>query len=90
MKRSMFILFLILFLSVFVLSSAQAESLKLTEMAKITDVKINKENQLEIIICTDRKVAVKKHILSKPACIILDIENAWLAPNVKKIIEYKK
>ncbi len=81
------ILIFVVFLSGMLLfSSAVFAASGLSGMAKITDIQIaESENALEIVVNADRNLTFKTSALSRR--IIVDIQNAWLAPDVKRAVD---
>jgi len=57
------------------------------DLTKIAGVRIGKtDGNVRIVIDADRPVSYKQSVLSNPTRIVLDIQNAWIAPEAKKNI----
>ncbi|EJO17657.1 putative N-acetylmuramoyl-L-alanine amidase CwlD [Selenomonas sp. FOBRC6] len=55
------------------------------DLTKIAGVRIGKtDGNVRIVIDADRPVSYKQSVLSNPMRIVLDIQNAWIAPEAKK------
>ncbi len=80
-------IFLVLLCDMLFGSCAVFAASDLSGMAKITDLQIKEGgNALEIVVTADRKLTFRTSALSNR--VIVDIENAWLAPDVKKDVDF--
>ena len=69
-------------------SSAEAAfSDRAKDLAKVTGVRIGRtEGNVRIVIDADRPVLYRQSVLANPTRIVLDVQNAWIAPEAKKNI----
>ena len=69
-------------------SSAEAAfSDRAKDLAKVTGVRIGRtEGNVRIVIDADRPVLYRQIVLANPTRIVLDVQNAWIAPEAKKNI----
>jgi len=88
--RRIFLLVAVVLVSVlgitFAAHSAEAAfSDRAKEMAKITGVRIGKtDGNVRIVIDSDRPVSYQQSVLANPTRIVVDVQNAWIAPEAKK------
>ena len=88
--RRIFLLLAVVLVSVlgitFAAHSAEAAfSDRAKEMAKITGVRIGKtDGNVRIVIDSDRPVSYQQSVLANPTRIVVDVQNAWIAPEAKK------
>ena len=55
------------------------------ELTKVTGVRIGKaDGSVRIVVDSDRPISYKQSVLSNPTRIVLDLQNAWIAPEAKK------
>ena len=88
--RRIVLLFTVLLVAVlgfsFAANSAEAAfSDRAKDLTKISGVRIGKtDGNVRIVIDADRPVSYKQSVLSNPTRIVLDIQNAWIAPEAKQ------
>ena len=88
--RRIFLLFTALLVAVLgfsasVHSAEAAFSDRAKGMAKVTGVRIGKtDGNVRIVIDSDRSVSYKQSVLANPTRVVLDVQNAWIAPEAKK------
>ena len=88
--RRLFLLLIVFLVGVFginfVAHTAEAAfSDRAKNMAKITDIRIGKtDGNVRIVVDSERPVSYRQSVLSHPTRIVLDVQNAWIAPEVKK------
>ncbi|WP_314662189.1 N-acetylmuramoyl-L-alanine amidase [uncultured Selenomonas sp.] len=57
------------------------------DMTKVSGVRIGKtDGNVRIVIDAERAVSYKQSVLSNPTRVVLDVQNAWVAPEAKKDI----
>ena len=57
------------------------------DMTKVSGVRIGKtDGNVRIVIDAERSVSYKQSVLSNPTRVVLDVQNAWVAPEAKKDI----
>ena len=94
MRRIFFYIYLLLLTTLCLLmpmSAASAEegdfSERVNRMAEITGIRDSFDgNKTRIVIDASKPVQYKKMVLSNPDRVVVDIENAWLSPEVNKHI----
>ena len=66
-------------------SSEAAFNDRAKDMAKITGVRIGKtDGNVRVVVDSERPVSYRQSVLSNPTRIVLDVQNAWIAPESKK------
>ena len=57
------------------------------DMAKITNIRIgHTDGNVRIVVDSDHPVAYKQIVLANPTRVVLDLQNAWIMPTLKKNI----
>ena len=57
------------------------------DMTKVSGIRIGKtDGNVRIVIDAERSVSYKQSVLSNPTRVVLDVQNAWVAPEAKKDI----
>lgn len=57
------------------------------DLTRITGVRIGRtDGNVRIVVDSDRAVSYKQSVLASPTRIVLDVQNAWIAPEAKKDI----
>ena len=66
-------------------SAEAAFSDRAKDMAKITGVRIGKtDGNVRIVVDSDRPVSYRQSVLSNPTRVVLDVQNAWIASEIRK------
>ena len=57
------------------------------DMTKVSGIRIGKtDGNVRIVIDAERSVSYKQSVLSNPTRVVVDVQNAWVAPEAKKDI----
>ena len=68
-------------------SAEAAFSDRAKDLTRITGVRIGRtDGNVRIVVDSDRVVSYKQSVLASPTRIVLDVQNAWIAPEAKKDI----
>lgn len=68
-------------------SAEAAFSDRAKDLTRITGVRIGRtDGNVRIVVDSDRAVSYKQSVLASPTRIVLDVQNAWIAPEAKKDI----
>ena len=86
-----FLLFIVILVGLIGFGSAvtaeAAFSDRAKDMTKVSGVRIGKtDGNVRIVIDAERSVSYKQSVLSNPTRVVLDVQNAWVAPEAKKDI----
>ena len=85
--RRTFLLLIALIIGILgiVAPASAAFSDRAKDMAKVTGIRIGKtDGNVRIVVDSDRPVSYKYTVLSNPTRVVLDVQNAWIAPEAKK------
>ena len=90
MRRIISLLIVILVGMFAVISAGTAEAAfsdRAKDMAKVTGIRIGRtDGNVRVVVDSDRPVSYRQSVLSHPTRVVLDIQNAWIAPEAKKDI----
>ena len=90
MRRIISLLIVILVGMLAVISAGTAEAAfsdRAKDMAKVTGIRIGRtDGNVRVVVDSDRPVSYRQSVLSYPTRVVLDIQNAWIAPEAKKDI----
>ena len=86
-----FLLFIVILVGLIGVGSAvtaeAAFSDRAKDMTRVSGVRIGKtDGNVRIVIDAERSVSYKQSVLSNPTRVVLDVQNAWVAPEAKKDI----
>ena len=57
------------------------------DMTKVSGIRVGKtDGNVRIVIDAERSVSYKQSVLSNPTRVVVDVQNAWVAPEAKKDI----
>ena len=90
MRRIISLLIVILVGMLAVISAGTAEAAfsdRAKDMAKVTGIRIGRtDGNVRVVVDSDRPVSYRQSVLPYPTRVVLDIQNAWIAPEAKKDI----
>ena len=90
MRRIISLLIVILVGMLAVISAGTAEAAfsdRAKDMAKVAGIRIGRtDGNVRVVVDSDRPVSYRQSVLSHPTRVVLDIQNAWIAPEAKKDI----
>ena len=86
-----FLLFIVILVGLIGFGSAVAAeaafSDRAKDMTKVSGIRVGKtDGNVRIVIDAERSVSYKQSVLSNPTRVVLDVQNAWVAPEAKKDI----
>ena len=68
-------------------TSEAAFSDRAKDMTKVSGIRIGKtDGNVRIVIDAEHSVSYKQSVLSNPTRVVVDVQNAWVAPEAKKDI----
>ena len=87
MKKLRLILSIVMLYMLLPISMAAADSFseRAASLSEVTGVRTSSDSdKVRIVIDASKPVTIKKMVLSSPERVVVDIQNAWLSPKLKK------